>query len=164
MRLLAILAVALLSACASLQEGSGLVPGTSTAADVQAAMGQPAQTLSVAGGLTALYYPLLPEGRRTYVAMIGADGRLKALEQRLVPQELAKVAPGMTADQVRELLGPPGKVVHYRFKNQDVWEYKWLAAEDRRVFWVGFTPDGKVAEVYNIHDYESDPPSGPTKD
>ena len=138
----------------------GLQPGQATESQVIAKLGQPTLRLPQQGGGSALYYSLQPEGRQTYVAVLGPDGVLKSLDQRLVPQEFAKIGQGSTADQVRELLGPPWRITHFRFKNQDVWEYKWLAVEEKRVLWVAFTPDGKLAEVTNLHDFESDPPSG----
>ncbi|MGE5640307.1 MAG: hypothetical protein ACM30H_09435 [Clostridia bacterium] len=161
MRTLAFLAAALLLASCATFDTRDLQPGASES-QVVAQLGQPTLKLPAAGGVTEYFYSLQPEGRRTYAAVIGSDGVLKALEQRLEPKFLNQVVTGMTAEQVRELLGPPWKITHFVFKNQDVWEYKWLLAEEKRVFWVGFAPDGKVAEVVNIHDYESDPPSGPS--
>ena len=161
MKRLAILAAGLLLAGCATFDIRGLQPGASES-QVVAQLGQPTLKLPAAGGVTEYFYSLQPEGRRTYAAVIGADGVLKALEQRLEPKFLGQVVAGMTADQVRELLGPPWKITHFVFKNQDVWEYKWLLAEEKRVLWIGFTADGKVAEVTNIHDYESDPPSGPS--
>lgn len=161
MRTLPFLAAALLLASCAAFDMRGLQPGQATESQVIAQLGQPALRLPQPGGGSALYYPQAPEGRQTYVAVLGPDGVLRSFEQRLVPQEFAKITKGTTADQVRGVLGPPWQVTHFRFKNQDVWEYKWLAVEEKRVLWLGFTPDGKVAEITNIHDFESDPPSGP---
>src|ERR1051326_1801671 len=89
-RRLAVVLVMLLAACA----GTGnLVPGQSTEADVQAALGKPAEERERAGE-TVYYYPQLPWGYRTDAARIGGDGRLIALEQRLTDENIAKIVKG----------------------------------------------------------------------
>ena len=68
MRPLALLLAALaLAGCASF-EGASLVPGRSSAAEVEAAMGPAADKLTTAGGETVYYYPRLPWGYATYAA------------------------------------------------------------------------------------------------
>jgi hypothetical protein len=160
MRTVAILAALALAGCASFG-GSGLEPGRANEAQVVSVMGQPAQRLPLPGGGSALYYPRLPDGRQTFVAVLGADGVLKSIERRLTPQEFRKVVPGMSADAVRELLGPPASITRMERHQRDVWEYPWLAGEEKRVLWVQFSYDGKVREVVDSHDFYSDPPSGP---
>src|SRR5450759_815116 len=76
------LAACLISGCAS-YSGSSLVAGKSTAAEVEALMGQPADRVEKPGGGSALYYPRGPFGRETYVVSLGADGKVQAVEQRL---------------------------------------------------------------------------------
>ena len=76
------LAIAL-AACASF-DGRGLVPGQSTAADVESVMGAPAETRKMANGETWLYYPRQPYGRVTFVARLGPDGRLLATSVAVV--------------------------------------------------------------------------------
>jgi len=156
-------ALALLAGCASFS-GSSLVPGKSTRAEVEATMGRPAEVLSRPNGDTLLYYSRLPFGREIYVATVGADGMLRGIDQRLTRQNIARVASGTQAKEVRELLGPPFRVVRMARMERDVWEYPWREIEDRRILWVQFSNDGQVREVIEMHDYESDPPSGPDKD
>ena len=155
--------LALLAGCASFS-GSSLVPGKSTRAEVEATMGRPAEVLSRPNGDTLLYYSRLPFGREIYVATVGADGMLRGIDQRLTRQNIARVASGTQAKEVRELLGPPFRVVRMARMERDVWEYPWREIEDRRILWVQFSNDGQVREVIEMHDYESDPPSGPDKD
>lgn len=157
-RLLA--AVVLLGGCASFG-GHGLVPGQSRQADVEAAMGAPTDRLRLANGDTALYYSLLPFGRRMYVATVSAEGLLRSLDQRLTHQTIARIKINDTARQVRELLGPPDRTGRMERLQRDVWEYPWLDAEEKRILWVQFSYDGTVREVIDMHDFESDPPSGP---
>ncbi len=160
---LLIAALALLAGCAS-YSGSGLVPGKSTRAEVEGAMGRPAEVLSRPNGDTLLYYSRLPFGREMYVATVGADGNLRGIEQRLTRQYITKVAAGAQAKEVRELLGPPYRAVRMERLQRDVWEYPWREVSDMRILWVQFAADGQVREVIEMHDYESDPPSGPAKD
>lgn len=154
----------LLAGCAS-YDGRSLVPGKSTEAEVVAAMGRPAQTLQQPGGGRLLYFSRLPLGREIYKATISPDGSLGRLEQTLTPANIGRIAVNSTAkDPLRELLGPPYRVTRAPFKPYDVWEYPWHNMEDRRMLWVSLSDDGVVREVVEIHDFESDPASGPGKD
>src|SRR5205814_5716060 len=84
-----VFALALLVAgCASF-DGRGLAPGTPES-QVDALMG-PAADKRVKGAETWLYYPRQPYGKANYVARIGADGRLIAIEQRLTDDHVARI-------------------------------------------------------------------------
>jgi hypothetical protein len=161
MRTIGAFAVAvILAGCASF-DGRGLVPGQSRAADVEALMGTPADRVTQANGDTLLYYSRLPEGRKTYVATIGSNGLLRGIEQRLNYENIGKVVPNATtAKEVRLLLGPPYRITRMDRLQRDVWEYPWKIAEERRILWVQVSRDGVVREVIEMHDFESDPPSG----
>lgn len=149
---LAALIAALLTGCASF-DGRGLVPGKSTAAEVRALMGTPVDSLTMPGGNTALYFSRLPEGRAMFVAMIGSDGVLLALEQRLTRENIAKLVPNAsTAKDVRELFGPPGSSGDLPLLPREWWEYRYLDYQDRRVLWVQFSQDGVVREVLDMRD------------
>src|SRR3982751_5886552 len=91
-RYLCVLLAAALAACAP-----ALVPGESSEADVRAAMGAPGETRGLADGARVLWYarpvPDTAYGSERYAATIGADGKLRALEQRLAPQYIAKLIP-----------------------------------------------------------------------
>ena len=151
-------AIAMLAGCA-VYDGRGLVPGQSTAADVQALMGPPVERLAKPDGTSILYYPKGPLGRATYAATLGADGVLRGIEQVLTHENAAKLVVGITtAQEVRELFGPPSWVSHFPRQGRHVWEYKWRNVEDRRVFWMKFSDDGILREAINSHDFDSDPP------
>jgi len=151
--------LSLLSACASL-DGRGLVPGKSTTAEIQGAMGAPAERLKRQNGDELWYYVRHPEGRVSYAITVGADGVMRTMEQRLGRENFAKIVVGKsTRDEVRELLGPPSHVLHLRLKAMDVWEYPWREIDEKRVLYVGFTGDGIVREVREAHDAFSDRPS-----
>ena len=128
----------MLAGCASF-EGAGLVPGQSTAADVE----------------SVYYYPRLPWGYATYAARIGPDGRLVAIEQRLTPENIEKVKRGVTrAEEVRDLLGPPWQPMKQAWSGNEIWTYpmripgyptpKWFLAH--------VSPAGVVTETYVIDD------------
>jgi hypothetical protein len=154
------LAATLLWGCAS-YDGRGLQPGKSTAAEVEALMGPSAERRATADGGSVAYFTRGPLGRHTYAATYGPDGVLRSLEQVLTYENAGKLVPGTTTRrQVRELLGPPGEVSRFPRQQREVWEYKWLYYDDKRVLWVQFSDDGIVREAINMHDYESDPASG----
>ena len=155
-----LIAAALLAGCGSF--GPPLEPGKSRLADVERTMGAPVERVSAADGSTRLYYTRLPFGRANYVATVGADGVLSGFEQQLTLENIKRIAPTATsAKQLRELLGPPDRIVRMERQQRDVWEYPWRISEDQRILWVQLSYDGTVREVLEMHDYESDPPSGP---
>jgi hypothetical protein len=139
--------------CASF-DGYGLKPGQATSADVERVMGTPAQTRKAGGGETLLYYPRQPFGDATFVARIGQDGRLIDIEQRLTDANVAKIVPNVTtAEQVRDLLGPPWETSHYAVNNRTVWTWYMHEFGDSSLpmeLDVQMSPDGVVREVYKV--------------
>jgi len=117
-----LLALLFLSACASF-DGHTLVPGQSTVQEVEATMGQAADKRAGPGGETVFWYPQLQNGHASYAARIGQDGRLIAIEQRLTEQNIAKVVKGVSANEVRDLLGPPYQPTVFHPLEREVWTY-----------------------------------------
>jgi hypothetical protein len=146
---LAVLALGL-AGCASF-DGRGLAPGQSTAADVERVMGAAAEKRQV-GAETWYFYPRQPYGRVMYVARVGSDGRLAALEQRLTDGNVAKIVPNASrAQDVRDLLGPPYSAARYAGLERDVWTWWMRRYGDPGVpveLVVQLSPDGVVREVY----------------
>ena len=154
------LAAGLLSGCAS-YSGSSLVAGKSTAAEVEALMGKPAERLDQAGGGSVLYYPRGPAGRQTYAVSIGADGRVQAVEQRLTDVNIAKLVRGTTTTrEVREIFGPPPITTRLPRLEREIWEYPMDPIATPNVLLVQFSPDGIVREVFKMKDYSAETPSG----
>lgn len=150
----------LLAGCASFDGGS-LVPGTSREPEIVALMGTPAQRLELPNGDKALYFSRLPEGRETYVVTLGPEGAMKAIEQRLTRQNLAKLAVGVsTKKDVLALFGPPGRAGRLERTAREWWEYKYFDYSDRRIIWVQFSGDDLVREVIDMRDWEWEQPSG----
>jgi len=143
--------VTLAAGCAS----RNLVPGQSTAAEVEAAMGRAAEKRPGAGGETVYYYPQLPWGYASYAARIGADGRLIAVEQRLTLDNINRVKTGATRlDQVRDLLGPPYEPMKQARTGMEIWTYPMRVPGHPTPKWflVHIAPDGVVRETYLIDD------------
>jgi hypothetical protein len=154
------LAAALLSACAS-YSGSSLVAAKSTAAEVEALMGQPAERVEKPGGGSVLYYPRGPAGRETYAVSIGADGKVQAVEQRLTDANIARLVLGTTtAREVRELFGPPATTTRFPRLQRDVWEYHMDPISMPYLLLVQFSYDGIVREAFKMKDYSVEIPSG----
>lgn len=149
-----LLAVAMLAGCAS-YSGRGLVPGQSTARDVEAMMGVPAERITVAGGDSVWFYPQNPNGLHTFAARLSPQGVLQQIDQRLTVENLARLVPGQTtAAQVRELLGPPWQVTRMARQERDVWSYRMQDnALVRHDLYVQFSADGVVREVIMLRDY-----------
>jgi hypothetical protein len=146
----------LASGCAS-YDGRGLVPGQATEADIVGTMGKPAETLQRANGEEALYFSRLPLGRQMFVATTGPNGRLKSIEQVLDYQHIKRIRVGTTtADQVKEILGPPYRITRAPSKPLDVWEYPWRSGAENRVLWVSVSDDGIVREILDTHDSSTD--------
>ena len=152
------LVLAVLAGCAS-YDGRGLVPGKSTGMDVEKLMGAPAERLANADGGSTWFYPRGPNGRHTYAVAVGADGVMRGIEQRLTPENVQKLVRGQTtAKQVREILGPPNLIARAPRQPFDVWEYRTLLVEEKRVLWVEIADDGLVRGVLEMHDQSTDPP------
>ena len=155
------LAAGLLTGCAA-YSGSGLVAGRSTAAEVEALMGKPADRIDRPDGGSVLYYPRGPVGRETYAVSIGADGKVQAVEQRLTDNNVAKLVRGTsTARDVRELFGPPSTTTRLPRLERDVWEYPMDHISAPKRLMVQFSYDGIVREVFKMADYIAERPSGP---
>jgi hypothetical protein len=157
-RLIAACLALLLASCASF-DGRGLTAGVSTAADVERAMGAPAEKRQV-GAESWYYYPRQPFGRQTYVARLGADGRLIAVEPRLNDETYAKIILNTTRrEQVRDLLGPPWQAARYARLDRDIWT--WAVHRWGNVGWpaqlnVQMSPDGVVREILIIDEFPRD--------
>jgi hypothetical protein len=155
---------ALLAGCAS-YDGSSLVPGKSTGADIQATMGAPDER-QASPGETVWWYSRGPSGWHSYAVSMGSDGVLKRIEQRLTVENVKKVAANTwTKREVRELFGPPFLVSSLSRLQREVWEYQLLEVDFKWKLWVQFSPDGVVREVLQVRHPDMDPPgNGQGKD
>lgn len=125
LRITAVLLALSLGGCAGY--GAGLVPGQATGDDVLRVMGPPALQWTDADGSRQLAYPHGPAGVHTFMAYIGPDGRLRRLDNVLDEDGFARIAPGMTQEQVLRALGPPqpGWTVYFKARDELVWEWRY---------------------------------------
>jgi len=134
----------LLGACDP-QRATKLEEGLSTEADVRREFGEPAAVFNGPDGSRMFEYPRQPEGQTNYFISIGADGKMSALRQVLKPSEFARITPGQDKAEVRRLLGKPARTARYDLKpDEEHWEWRWLDAQQAKLFTVTFDRDGRV--------------------
>lgn len=160
MRLLAqaVGAAALLAGCAAF-DGRGLVPGKSTAAEVEALMGRPDETLVEPSGDRVLYFSRQPMGLQIFAARIAPDGVLRGIEQRLTEENLRKLVAGVTtAADARALLGPPWRINRHSRLQRETWDYRmYNLVQIEHTLSVQFSNDGLVREVLLLRDHLEEP-------
>ncbi len=158
MRTLVPVVLLFLSGCASFG-GAGLVPGQSTAKDVEAVMGVPAERVRLPDGDTNWYYPRQPTGRMMFAVRMSPDGVMRSREQLLTEQNLTRIVRGVTTrDQAREIVGPPWRISKLERQERDVWEYYMYNVENEEYYlYLQFSYDGIVREVMMLKEYK---PSG----
>lgn len=147
----------LVAGCASLG-GADLVPGASTAAQVEVSMGPPAEKISLQNGEMVWFYPQQPYGRVSYAVVLGSDGIVRSVEQRLTEKSMQRIVPdSSTMQEVRALLGPPTAVVRYPGRDGDSWEYNMLGGpiNDWKILSVRFDQAGLVKDVSFVDDPDS---------
>jgi outer membrane protein assembly factor BamE (lipoprotein component of BamABCDE complex) len=123
-----------------------LQPGVTTEAQIRDQMGEPETARTFTDGSRRLEYPRGPAGTTTYFVDLDPDGRFVSVTQVLTAENIARVRPGMTQDEVRRLLGKPTTVAEYRLKKERVWSWHWLedAVNRDAMFNAHFGPDGTV--------------------
>jgi hypothetical protein len=154
---LAALAAVIAAGCAGTQS---LVPGQSSAADVQAALGAPAQQRERPDGETWLYYPNQPFGRKVLVARLSPGGKLLALEQRLSEEYIAKLVPNHSRkEDVLELFGPPYDALTFPRLERETWSWHMRQfGHLPAALHVQMSADGVVREIYVLDETRSDDP------
>lgn len=80
-----------------------------------------------------------------------------ATAPRMTPELFGRItASKTTANQVRELLGPPSRILRSRVHQGEDWGYRYEGAFEQRMFWVEISPDGVVRETGDSTDFETD--------
>lgn len=144
LRLCALLTALGLPACDS-NLLAQLKPGITTAAEVRRIMGEPGMEWLNADGSRTWEYTRQPEGYQCFMITLGANGLLRQVEQVITPENQARVARGMSKDDVRRLLGKPRSIQTFRLKQEEVWDWK-VAREvtTDQFFNVHFNLNGQV--------------------
>ncbi len=146
-RFLLVIAV-LLAGCAA-YDGRGLQPGVSTESDVRRLMGTPAVEFANADGSRRLAYPRGPLGAQTYMADVGADGKVGAVRSVLTDDTFQQIQPGMTRDEILRMIGPPGETMAFPRLKQVAWDYRFADTWGyQAIFSVSFNENGVVVSKF----------------
>jgi hypothetical protein len=149
---LTILALAV-SACAHFGEPLPQ-PGAPLDA-VKARLGQPTNVYAD-GADTMLEYATGPMGQYTWMARIGADGRLVSYEQVLTSAKFGTVRLGRDDKaSILRIFGRPTQVTHYASVDGDVWLYRYKEQDVwNSMMSVEFNRQGVVQAMVNGPDEE----------
>jgi hypothetical protein len=121
-------ATAMLAASCSTFAPGGLPPGTSIDEARHAFLG-PTGEYALQGGGTRLEFAQGQFGKQTYMLDFDPSGRLVSSQQVLTEANLATITPGMPADEVRMRFGRPVSVFGVRYRNQQVWNYRFAGGD-----------------------------------
>lgn len=152
LRLCALLAALGLPACDS-NLLAQLRPGITTAAEARRIMGEPGMEWKNPDGGRTWEYTRQPEGFECFMLTLGPDEVLRSVEQVITPENLARVRPGMSKDDIRRLLGKPRSVQTFALKQEEVWDWKVGKEVTTDVFFnVHFDLDGHVLTTSRSQD------------
>ncbi len=151
---------ALLLAGCDRQRIEALEEGVATEADVRKQFGVPAAVYREADGSTTLEYTRQPEGRQNYMITIGTDGRMSSLRQVLKSADFARIVAGLDKSQVRRLLGQAAATQPFALKQQEVWDWRYVEANENRIFSVTFDAAGRVVSTASTLDLQGVVPGG----
>ena len=100
------------------------IPPGSPESQARGALGAPAAEFDYPDGTHQLVYPRGPLGTETYMVFL-KGGTVQRVEQALTDDNFYRIQAGVTtADQVRRMIGPPGRVVRFENLQQFAWDYR----------------------------------------
>ena len=124
-----------------------LQAGQSTVADLKLKMGEPA-SVNREGDKEIWEYPLGPEGTRTYMMTVNAQGTVEKIDQVLVDANFRRIVPGMTITDVRRILGRNSKEQRFGMTPSELThKYKFNTGSEDQYFDVTYNAEGRVKEV-----------------
>jgi len=103
---------------------SPVTPGMDEA-QVQARLGKPETVRKNSDGSQVWEYPTGPAGRQTYMVRVGADRSVTEVRQVLSDPFFAQIKPGMSREEVRQILGRPGDVSMFPARDEEVWSWRY---------------------------------------
>lgn len=142
----AAVAFALLAAgCTSFDS---LAPGMPSQ-KVHAAVGAPANVWKNPDGSEVWEYPLGPMGLQTYMVSFGPDGAVRDVRQVLTEENISALRPGMSREEVRQLIGRPGRMDYSERSNEEIWYWRYLDWRVRKMeLYVQFDrPSGALKKI-----------------
>lgn len=150
-KLITIAAAVLLSGCAGVLRQAPS-PGD-PAQVVMQKMGAPTGEYRD-GELRVLEYATGPMGQYTYMARLGADGRLVSYEQVLTSEKFATIKiDSATRDDVLRTLGRPAERSRVAMNDYEVWSYRYKEANVwNSLMHVHFDRQGVVRQMLNSPD------------
>lgn len=127
------------------QRVAKLEEGVSTEVQVRQQFGDPVTVTVEPDGSKTFDYPRQPEGWTNYVIKIGPDGKVSSIRQLLNPDNFARVTPGLSQLEVRQLLGRPAQTRRFDLKQEEVWDWRFKQdGQSSKLFSVTFDAQGKV--------------------
>lgn len=117
---------------------------------VQQKMGKPTSVYPDANG-QLLEYATGPMGQHTWMAHIGADGRLTSYEQVLTGEKFATIkVDAATKDEVLRTIGRPAEKTAVAMRDWEVWSYRYKEAGVwNSMMHVHFDKQGVVRQMLN---------------
>lgn len=119
----ATVASALLPACdvVNLNE---IRPGVTTAAEVKARMGEPGFIHHDNDGTAIWEYSRQPQGVHCYMIAFDRKEVVTRMDQVLNEANYARIADGLSKDDVRRILGAPATKVVFDNLREEIWEWR----------------------------------------
>ena len=150
-----IVLVALLAGCTLGRYSPSGVPPGAARDEVQRLMGPPTATYTMPDGHQRLEYNRMPAGKQTFMIDLDAGGHMARWENVLDENHFAAIQPGMNAQDVLRLIGPPTFTsIYHRPEPGSTWNYRFETIQRCIVFQVDFNAaTGRVLESA----YPSDP-------
>jgi len=112
MRRAIVVAILVLSACAVDRLPSLVTPGTA-ATQVEAQLGKPVAQGVLPDGQPYCDYTRQPFGYHNYRVSYGADERVRDVQDLLTKDNIARITPGMSREQVLDIVGPSRQPEQY---------------------------------------------------
>ena len=141
---------------------AGLIRQAPTVGDsaemVQQKMGTPTAIYG-AGNDRIFEYATGPMGQQTYMAHIGADGRMTSYAQVLTSEKFATIKiDAATKEDVLRAVGRPAEMSRVALRNYEVWSYRYKEAGVwNSLMHVHFDQQGVVRQMMNGPDPMYDP-------
>ena len=121
--------VVLLTGCSLMPER---VPLGATRSEIESRLGQPTRVYALADG-TRLQYSRQPAGQQVYNLDMGADGRLRQVQQVVVARWMQRIeADRWSQGDALQNLGRPALIERVASWDGDIWTYRFEEANGAR--------------------------------